>query len=148
MPMPRAVARPRIERLARDTFGWDSLRAGQLEGVQSLTRGRDTLVVMTTGSGKSAIYQLAGCLIDGATLVISPLISLQRDQLEGLEEELPGEATALDASATERQRAERLAGLRDEIEFMFMAPEQLVREETVAKLAPAGISLVVVDEAH
>ena len=144
----RAAARNRIEKLARETFGWPRLRPGQLEAVQSLTRGRDTLVVMTTGSGKSAIYQLAGCLIDGATLVISPLISLQRDQLEGLEEELPGEATALDASATERQRAERLAGLGDEIEFMFMAPEQLGREETVAKLAEAGISLVVVDEAH
>jgi ATP-dependent DNA helicase RecQ len=146
--VPRAAARTRIEKLARETFGWSSLRAGQLEAVQSLTRGRDTLVVMTTGSGKSAIYQLAGCLIEGATLVISPLISLQRDQIEGLDEELPGEATALDASVTPRQREHRLAELGDEVEFMFMAPEQLARPETVARLAQSGVSLLVVDEAH
>jgi ATP-dependent DNA helicase RecQ len=146
--MPRAVARPRIERLARNTFGWDSLRAGQLEGVQSLTRGRDTLAVMTTGAGKSAIYQLAGCLIEGATLVISPLISLQRDQIDGIEDELPGEATALDGSVTKRQRERRLNELGHEIEFMFMAPEQTARPETVAALQGAGVSLIVVDEAH
>jgi ATP-dependent DNA helicase RecQ len=146
--MPRAVARPRIERLARDTFGWEALRPGQLEGVQSLTRGRDTLAVMTTGAGKSAIYQLAGCLIDGATLVISPLISLQRDQIDGIEDELPGEATALDGSVTRRQRERRLTELGHEIEFMFMAPEQTARPETVAALQGAGVSLLVVDEAH
>jgi ATP-dependent DNA helicase RecQ len=144
----RAAARSRIEELARDTFGWKSLRPGQLEAVQSVTRGRDTLVVMTTGSGKSAIYQLAGCLIDGATLVVSPLISLQRDQIDGIDEELPGEAAALDASVSKRRRAERLAELGEQIEFLFLAPEQLAREETVERLADGGVSLLVVDEAH
>jgi ATP-dependent DNA helicase RecQ len=144
----RAVARPRIEKLARETFGWETLRPGQLEAVQALTRGQDTLVVMTTGSGKSAVYQLAGCLIDGATLVISPLISLQRDQIEGIDEELPGEAAALDASVSERRRAERLDELGEELEFLFLAPEQLAREETVERLAEADVSLLVVDEAH
>ncbi|HLM09871.1 MAG TPA: RecQ family ATP-dependent DNA helicase [Thermoleophilaceae bacterium] len=144
----RAVARPRIEKLARETFGWQSLRAGQLEAVQSLTRRRDTLVVMATGSGKSAIYQLAGCLIDGATLVVSPLISLQRDQIEGIEDELPGEAAALDASTSEAQREQRLDDLGDALEFLFLAPEQLAREETVSALGEADVSLLVVDEAH
>jgi ATP-dependent DNA helicase RecQ len=146
--VPRAASRSRIEKLARETFEWAELRPGQLEAVQSVTRGRDTLVVMTTGSGKSAIYQLAGCLIEGATLVISPLISLQRDQIHGLDEELPGEATALDASVTPHQRDLRLAQLGHEVEFMFMAPEQLARPETVAELAESGVSLLVVDEAH
>ena len=145
---PRASPRPQIEKLARETFGWKKLRPGQLEAVQSVTRGRDTLVVMTTGSGKSAIYQLAGCLVEGATLVISPLISLQRDQIEGLDEELPGEAAALDASVSERRREERLDKLGEEIEFLFMAPEQLAREETVDRLVQAEVSLLVVDEAH
>ena len=103
---------------------------------------------MTTGSGKSAIYQLGGCLVDGATLVISPLISLQRDQIDGIQQELPGEATALDASVSERQREQRLEELGEEIEFLFMAPEQLGREETVERLAGADVSLLVVDEAH
>jgi ATP-dependent DNA helicase RecQ len=144
----RASSRPQIEKLARETFGWRELRPGQLEAIQSVTRGRDTLVVMTTGSGKSAIYQLAGCLIEGATLVISPLISLQRDQVEGIDHELPGEAAALDASVSERRRDERLEELGEEIEFLFMAPEQLAREETVERLAEADVSLLVVDEAH
>lgn len=103
---------------------------------------------MTTGSGKSAIYQLGGCLVDGATLVISPLISLQRDQIDGIQQELPGEATALDASVSERKREQRLEELGEEIEFLFMAPEQLGREETVERLAGADVSLLVVDEAH
>jgi len=123
----RAAPRSRIEKLARETFGWERLRPGQLEAVQSVTRGRDTLVVMTTGSGKSAIYQLAGQLIPGATLVVSPLISLQRDQIEGIDEELPGEAAALDASVTDKQRHERLEDLGEELEFLFLAPEQLAR---------------------
>ena len=144
----RAASRSRIKKLARETFGWDRLRPGQLEALQSVTRGRDTLVVMTTGSGKSAIYQLAGQLIPGATLVVSPLISLQRDQIEGIDEELPGEAAALDASVTDKQRHERLEDLGEELEFLFLAPEQLAREDTASRLADADISLLVVDEAH
>jgi ATP-dependent DNA helicase RecQ len=142
------VPEGRIEQLARDTFGWRRLRPGQLEAVRSVTRGQDTLVVMTTGSGKSAIYQLAGCLIEGATVVISPLISLQRDQIEGILDELPGEAAALDASVPKHTRDEHLDELGRELEFLFMAPEQLARRETVERLAASDISLLVVDEAH
>jgi ATP-dependent DNA helicase RecQ len=145
---PRASPRPQIEKLARETFGWKELRPGQLEAIQSVTRKRDTLVIMTTGSGKSAIYQLAGCLVEGATLVISPLISLQRDQIDGIDHELPGEAAALDASVSERRRDERLEELGEELEFLFMAPEQLAREETVQRLVQGDVSLLVVDEAH
>ena len=82
---------------------------------------------MATGAGKSAIYQLAGWLIDGATLVISPLISLQHDQIESIDEEQPGEAAAIDASVSETKREERLEELADEeLEFLFLAPEQLL----------------------
>jgi len=138
-----------IRRLARERLGFDDLRPGQEEAVRAVTDGRDTLVVMTTGSGKSAIYQLAGWMIEGATLVISPLISLQRDQIDNIEQEQPGEAAAIDASVSERRREERLEELADEeLEFLFLAPEQLAREETVERLARANVSLLVVDEAH
>ena len=138
-----------IAELARERLGFEELRPGQAEAVAALLEGRDTLVVMTTGSGKSAIYQLAGWTIDGATLVISPLISLQRDQIENIEEEQPGEAAAIDASVSERRREERLEELaEEELEFLFLAPEQLAREETVEALADANVSLLVVDEAH
>jgi ATP-dependent DNA helicase RecQ len=139
----------KIAQAARDRFGFGELRPGQEEAVSAVLDGKDTLVVMATGSGKSAIYQLAGWMIDGATLVISPLISLQRDQIENIEEEEPGEAAAIDASVPERRREEFLEELADEeLEFLFLAPEQLAREETVERLAEANVSLLVVDEAH
>ena len=138
-----------IRQVARERLGFEELRPGQGEAVRAVKSGRDTLVVMTTGSGKSAIYQIAGWLIDGATLVISPLISLQRDQIENIEEEQPGEAAAIDASVSETKREERLEELAEEkLEFLLLAPEQLAREETVERLAEANVSLLVVDEAH
>src|SRR3954466_3143886 len=138
-----------IARVAKERLGFEKLRPGQADAVHAVLEGRDTLVVMATGAGKSAIYQLAGWLIDGATLVISPLISLQRDQIENIEEEQPGEAAAIDASVSETKREERLEELADEEPgFLFLAPEQLAREETVDRLAGANVSLLVVDEAH
>jgi ATP-dependent DNA helicase RecQ len=138
-----------IAQVARERLGFDRLRPGQEHAVRAVLDGRDTLVVMATGAGKSAIYQIAGWMIEGATLVISPLISLQRDQIENIEEEQPGEAAAIDASVSETKREERLEELADEeLEFLFLAPEQLAREETMERLGEANVSLVVVDEAH
>jgi ATP-dependent DNA helicase RecQ len=111
--------------------------------------GRDTLVVMSTGSGKSAIYQIAALLIDGPTLVVSPLIALQRDQVESLEEAVPGEAAAVSSAVSEGEREEALDDLREgEREFTFLAPEQLGNEEVLARTREARPSLIVIDEAH
>jgi len=138
-----------IAQVARERLGFDRLRPGQEHAVRAVLDGRDTLVVMATGAGKSAIYQIAGWMIEGATLVISPLISLQRDQIGNIEVEQPGEAAAIDASVSEAKREERLEDLAaEDLEFLFLAPEQLAREETVGRLAEANVSLVVVDEAH
>ena len=138
-----------IAQVARDRLGFEKLRGGQGEAVRAVLDGRDTLVVMATGAGKSAIYQIAGWLIEGATVVISPLISLQHDQIENIEEEQLGEAAAIDASVSKTRREERLEELADEeLELPFLAPEQLAREETVERLAGANVSLLVVDEAH
>jgi ATP-dependent DNA helicase RecQ len=138
-----------IAELARERFGLKQLRPGQADAVQAVVDGRDTLAVMSTGYGKSAIYQLGALMIPGPTLVISPLISLQRDQVETLDEELPGEASALNASVTPHQREELLEELAsDDLEFLFLAPEQLAREDTIDALRRAAPSLLVVDEAH
>ena len=75
---------PAILRVAREHFGYESLRAGQEEAIRSLLNKHDTLVVMPTGSGKSAIYQIGGLMIDGAVLIISPLIALQKDQVDSI----------------------------------------------------------------
>ncbi|HEV2813027.1 MAG TPA: ATP-dependent DNA helicase RecQ [Solirubrobacteraceae bacterium] len=134
-----------VRQLARDRLGYDELRPGQLEAVTSVLAGRDTLCVMSTGSGKSAIYQLAGFLIDGPTVVVSPLIALQQDQMEAVEEE----AAVINSTLSDRQREEVLEDAQDdEVEFVLLAPEQLANADVLDELADAGVSLFVVDEAH
>src|SRR3954468_23823249 len=86
----------RIERVAREAFGFASLRPGQEEAISAALEGRDVLAVMSTGAGKSAIYQIAGLLTPGSTIVVSPLIALQRDQVEGLNEVSAGGAARVD----------------------------------------------------
>jgi ATP-dependent DNA helicase RecQ len=138
-----------IEKAARERFGWPSLRPGQLEAVRSVLDGRDTLAIMATGSGKSAIYGLAGLFLDGPTVVVSPLIALQRDQVDAAEEADGGGAAELNSTLTDAQRAEVLEALgAGEVEHVLLAPEQLAREDTRRELAAAGVSLFVVDEAH
>ena len=139
-----------LKRTARDAFGWDRLRPGQLEAMQSVMAGHDTLAVMPTGSGKSAVYQVPSMLLDGPTVVVSPLISLQRDQVAGLLGR-GGDVTAVRAnsSLSDKDRAAAFDALRaGEVEFLFLAPEQLAKPEVLDAVAAAKPSLFVVDEAH
>ncbi len=131
-------------------YGWDELRPGQLEAMTALLAGRDVLVVMPTGSGKSAVYQVPALLLDGPTVVVSPLIALQRDQVQALLKR-PGAGGAASANSSQSER--EVTGAFDavaagDIEFIFLAPEQLAKPEVVADLAAAKPSLFVVDEAH
>ena len=142
-------ANDRIDRVAREAMGFDALRPGQREAIESALAGRDTLAVMSTGSGKSAIYQIAGLLTPGATIIVSPLIALQRDQVEALRERAAGGAAELNSSLGAEERERALAELaEDALEFLFLAPEQLGNADVLAELAVARPSLVVVDEAH
>ena len=133
----------------RDVLGHDTLRPGQAEAIEAVLAGRDTLAVMATGSGKSAIYQVCGAQIAGPTLVISPLIALQRDQVMSLEDEAAGKPVQLDSTLRTSERREILDALEQGgVEFVFLAPEQLANEETLESVREARPSLVVVDEAH
>jgi ATP-dependent DNA helicase RecQ len=139
----------RIERTAREAFGFERLRPGQREAIQAALDGRDALVVMSTGSGKSAIYQIAGLLLPGATVVVSPLIALQREQVDDLRERAAGGAAQLNSSVSAAEREAALAELaEDALEFVFLAPEQLAKPDVLDELAVARPSLLVVDEAH
>jgi len=141
--------REHVREVARERMGLDALRPGQGEAVEQLLAGRDALVVMPTGSGKSAVYQLAGLLLDGPTLVVSPLIALQRDQVEAIGEWDIGGAAAANSTISPKERRAVFDRLRDgDIEFLFVAPEQLSNEQTRAELRAAKPSLFVVDEAH
>ena len=101
------------------------------------------------GSGKSAIYQIAGLLIPGATVVVSPLIALQREQVDDLRARAAGGAAKLNSSIPAAEREAALADLaEDALEFVFLAPEQLAKPDVLDELALARPSLFVVDEAH
>src|SRR3954470_10236255 len=143
--MSTSNVRTQIDRLAKEHFGFRTLRPGQREGVESVLAGRDTLCVMSTGSGKSAIYQLAGMLIDGPTIVVSPILALQRDQVEAAE----GEAELINSTLTERQREEAFEEAEEgAVEFVLLAPEQLANEDALERVRETRPSLFVVDEAH
>ena len=135
--------------VARRTFGHNEMRPGQLEAISAVVDGRDTLAVMPTGSGKSAVYQIAGMLIEGVTIVVSPLIALQRDQVAAITEIDAGGAAEVNSALSSSARQRAFADLTgSELEFLFLAPEQFGNEETMAALRETPPSLFVIDEAH
>lgn len=151
--LPRAAASERhdeIARVARDVFGWEHLRPGQAEAIDTVVSGRDVLAVMATGFGKSAIYQVAGHLIDGPTVVVSPLIALQVDQVRHIMKSTgTNEAVAVNSSQSARRNEMAWDAIRSkEAEFIFLSPEQLSRADVIDRLAQEQIGLFVVDEAH
>jgi ATP-dependent DNA helicase RecQ len=136
-------------RIARERFGIESLHREQRAAIRAVLKGRDTLVVLPTGFGKSAIYQIAAVAIPGPTVVVSPLIALQKDQASALQPPERGGAAVVNSSVRVSERSEALGALTEgDLEFMFLAPEQLHRPEMLARLQQAAPSLFVVDEAH
>jgi ATP-dependent DNA helicase RecQ len=141
------VSETAIRELAWSRLGFVQLRPGQLRAVAAAGEGRDVLAVLPTGGGKSAIYELAGLLLDGTTVVVSPLIALQDDQLAHLRAAgLP--AVVLNSQQSERARAAALDASSDSDSFVFLSPEQLARAETREALRRSQPGLFVVDEAH
>ncbi|MBQ3810088.1 MAG: ATP-dependent DNA helicase RecQ, partial [Kiritimatiellae bacterium] len=132
----------------RARFGHPGFRAGQREPVEAVLSGRDAVVVMPTGSGKSICYQLAAFLLPGTTLVVSPLIALMKDQVDALERRgLP--ATFLNSSLDAEEMDRRLSALeRGEWKLVYIAPERLRSEAFRAALARVAVPLLAVDEAH
>ncbi|HEV7188050.1 MAG TPA: ATP-dependent DNA helicase RecQ [Blastococcus sp.] len=146
-----SVRTRRIREFARDVLGFEEFRPGQEQAMQSVVAGRDTLAVLPSGAGKTAIYQVAGQLLDGPVVVVSPLIALQRDQVERLSEieEQAGRAAQLNSTMSAGDQREVLEALGDgSVRFVFLAPEQLAKPEVVDALRDAGPALFVVDEAH
>ena len=136
-----------IEELARDRLGFGRLRPGQRPAVEALVGDRDVLAVLPTGGGKSAIYELAGLLRAGPTVVVSPLIALQDDQLAHLR--AAGlRAIVLNSQLSAGERAAALLASCDSDTFIFLSPEQLANGETRDTLRRAQPGLFAVDEAH
>ncbi|HEU4511818.1 MAG TPA: RecQ family ATP-dependent DNA helicase, partial [Nocardioidaceae bacterium] len=147
---PRSNA-DRARRTAAELFGHSSLLPGQEEAMVALLDGHDVLLISPTGSGKSLTYQVAGVLLEGVTVVVSPLLALQHDQIANLTENGAREVCAarISSAETDAQREEILDRTRaGEIEFLFLAPEQLANPDVRREVAELKPSLVAVDEAH
>ncbi len=135
--------------IAREKLGYENLRPAQRAAIKSVLNGRDTLAVMPTGAGKSAIYQIAAHLLNGPAIIVSPLLALQKDQVDTLDNATVGEAAMLNSHLSEagcEQALRRFVG--GGIDFLFLAPEQLRDDERLAQLAGAKPALIVIDEAH
>jgi ATP-dependent DNA helicase RecQ len=146
-----SVRTRRIREFARDVLGFEEFRPGQERAMQAVLSGRDTLAVLPSGAGKTAVYQIVGPLLDGPVVVVSPLIALQRDQVERLAElgDDVGRAAQLNSSLSAGDQREVLESLGDgSVRFVFLAPEQLAKPEVVDAVRDAGPALFVVDEAH
>lgn len=139
----------RLRQIAREKFGYVDFRPGQEAAIRSILEGRDTLAILPTGLGKSLIYQITTLLLGGVAVVVSPLIALQRDQVEALEELNVGEAALLNSTMREGERHDVLQRLASgQLKYLFLAPEQFSSEELMERLKAVGPALFVVDEAH
>ena len=136
-----------LDRALSESFGFAAFRTGQREIIESLLNGRDCVGIMPTGAGKSLTFQLTARLLGGTTLVISPLIALMKDQVDGLEE-MGIHATFLNSSLEAEERRERVARMRNgEYELVYAAPEGI--EGSVGEaLRGVDLRLIAVDEAH
>jgi ATP-dependent DNA helicase RecQ len=134
----------------RELFGFPGFRPGQREACEAALDGRDVLVVMPTGSGKSLCYQLPALLRDDLTVVVSPLVSLMQDQVEALAARGLGDRTALvnaqQDAATNAAVLER--AVRGELRLLYVAPERFSSLGFLDRLRRARVGLFVVDEAH
>ena len=135
-------------RILKKYYGYDSFRRGQEKIIKSILQGRDTFAIMPTGAGKSICYQIPALLLEGLTLVISPLISLMKDQVDGLRS-IGMPATFINSSIAYNEVQDRIYRARTgEVKLLYIAPERLENEGFRQLLGNLEISLVAVDEAH
>ena len=132
----------------RGHFGFKRFRPGQIEAVRSAMEGRDTLVIMPTGSGKSVCFQLPALELEGTTLVVSPLIALMKDQCDALRQRGITAAELNSTLSASARRAAEQAISAGELDFVYTTPEQIAKPEFRELLKRQPIDLFVVDEAH
>ena len=149
MVVETAPQRGELTRRLREHFGFRRFRPGQEKAVRAALEGRDTLVIMPTGSGKSLCFQLPALELEGTTVVVSPLIALMKDQADALRAQghrgRRGQQHALGRASARRPRRRSPRGAK---EFVYTTPERLADPEFRALLKQTPIDLFVVDEAH
>ena len=129
-------------------FAYTSFRPGQEEAIDSILAGQNTIVVMPTGGGKSLIFQLAALVLNGVTIVISPLISLMKDQVDSLTK-IGVPATFINSSISPAEVDARLAQIKaGDFKIVYIAPERFYNQSFVASLCNIKVALCAIDEAH
>ncbi len=132
----------------RRFFGYTDFRPVQRRAVEAVLSGRDALIVLPTGGGKSLCYQVPALMREGLTIVISPLISLMQDQVEALARRGIN-AAYLNSTLSASETTDRLARARDgSLRLLYLAPERLAMGSTAQRLAEIGVALLAIDEAH
>lgn len=133
----------------REKFGFESFQPGQEEVVLRVLDGKDTLAILATGAGKSLTYQLPALLLDGTTIVVSPLIALMKDQIDMLKDLGVRDVVALNSTLSEDQEEAALARIAGgSIKIVFVTPEKLEDEHFMQLIGSINVPLFVVDEAH
>ena len=137
-----------LQNILKTYFGYDEFRNGQDKLIESIIKGRDALGIMPTGGGKSICYQLPAIALDGITIVISPLISLMKDQVDSLNE-LGINAAFINSTLDNDEFLQILEGIRgNSYKIVYVAPERLNTDSFINLVRDIRISLVAVDEAH
>ena len=143
-----AIPLSTLRRTLRRTFGFRALREGQEEVIRSIVSGQDTLAIMPTGAGKSLCYQLPGAEMPGTTVIVSPLISLMKDQVDKLRE-LGINAAQVNSTLTASEESEVLEAIaKEQREVVFVTPERVTQPEFLETLKSNKIDVFVIDEAH
>ena len=138
----------RAKQLLQQTFGYVDFRGEQAHVIDCLVEGRDALVLMPTGGGKSLCYQIPGMVRSGMAIVVSPLIALMQDQVNALQQ-LGVRAAYLNSSLSREKHASVMRNIIDgDVELLYVAPERLLQDHTLERLRSLEISLIAIDEAH
>jgi ATP-dependent DNA helicase RecQ len=142
-------APPELLDALRNHFGYESFRPGQIAVIQAALRGKDTLALMPTGAGKSLCYQLPAMLLPGATVLISPLIALMKDQVDNLPQSIRARTAFINSELNQSEQERRLHDLAEgKLKLIYVAPERLRQPPFIHALRRAKVSLFVIDEAH
>lgn len=138
----------RAKTYLREFFGYDEFRPGQEQVIEQVLGGKRTLAIMPTGGGKSLCYQIPSLILNGITVVVSPLISLMKDQVdEGKEAGIA--ATFINSAVSREEMGKRIQGLREgKYRLLYLAPERLENEGFLQFIEGLPISLIAIDEAH
>jgi len=140
--------RAQMQHVLRQVFGYDEFRPLQADIIANVLGGRDTLAVMPTGGGKSLCYQLPALMLDGLTVVVSPLISLMKDQVDQLRA-LGVEAALLNSALSDEAYRRNVSRVRDgAAKLLYLAPETLLKASVLRLLEGVKVACLSIDEAH